>query len=61
MLAVGAVCQAILMKNRLNVNSMDELKGKAMQDGDEKPTKNEEDMEALELIKSPDPPADVVV
>ena len=61
MLAVGAVCQAILMKNRLNVNSMDELKGKAMQEGDEKPTKNEEDMEALELIKSPDPPADVVV
>ena len=61
MLAVGAVCQGILMTNRLHVNSMDELKGKAMQEGDEKLTKNEEDMEALELIKSPDPPADVVV
>ena len=53
MLALGAACQVNLMKRRLNVRNMDDLKGKAMQEEE----KGGED-ETVELTKGPDPPAE---
>lgn len=58
MLAIGTVCQTMLMKSRLHVNSMDQLKSKAMQEGEEKTIKKEEDRDDIELAKGPDPPCE---
>ena len=58
MLAVGTVCQTMLMKSRLHVNSMDQLKIKAMQEEEERSIKNEEDKDDIELATGPDPPCE---
>ena len=46
------------MKSRLHVNSMDQLKSKAMQEEEEKPKRKEEVKDDIELAKGPDPPSE---